>query len=407
MPLPAIANLIYGKAKMPPMQLPFSLTDVARRQTRFIGKSKMTPEINLRDYRFVALVDFVVIGVVFARSTNAQTVQKVLRRFLPWDSWIEPLNEGPGGAASMFFITIQEPKSFAHLTVIYSALAQKFGEGADPMVSKIEFSVDAYPRIPSDAARAKLLGVMQRTIMPNFDFLTDPDNRPRSTIGKPTGAKIDTNNRKLLPLNRLGIRDPHLWQKHEDHMAPFTDGTMYIGARDADIMIRLQDKLIDRQNRPAGTHVDLTESEKRVRIEVTLQGGALLKAGILALRDLKFFSFARLQGSFFQFMLPTFEARSSTGSSILAVTRHFVDPCRARAFLKSGMLGLQTMDVERRICREQMRARSRSDLRARGLTIRRQRSGSGRNFDYVAYDALNRSVATAFRHLQQREANAW
>ena len=55
------------------------------------------------------------------------------------------------------------------------------------------------------------------------------------------------------------------------HDVPVVDGTMLLGARDDDMMIRVMDKVIDRQ-RPDGTHQRLTESEKRVRIEADIKG---------------------------------------------------------------------------------------------------------------------------------------
>ena len=182
---------------------------------------------------------------------------------------------------------------------------------------------------------------------------------------------------------------------------------MYIGAKEADVMIRLQDKEIDQQNKSAGTCVELTESQKRVRIEVTLQGKALLDNNIFELRNLKRFSFAKLQGRFFQFMLPTFPVHTIIDVSSLEAARRYLDGCRAKGFLKSGMLGLDVMDAQRKISTDQIRKSMKQADSGRRLTNKKLRGGTGCNRDYVAYDEMNRCVATALRHLEQREASAW
>ena len=405
--LPTNAQLIYGKTKQSPVEMAFTVADVARRQARLLERVKLAPEINVKDYRFVALVDFIKFRVAFSRMTNAQSVQMQLRKFLDRDSHIEPIEFGAGSAAMIFDITIQEPKSFAYVSKIYDALKKKFGERTDPLIAKVEFSIDAYPRVPSDQARTKLFGVMQRTILPKFDFLSEASDRPRSSIGKPTGGRIDKNNRKLLPFGQPDEIGLHFWHRHEDHHAPWVDGTLYIGAKEADVMIRLQDKELDQQNMSAGTCVELTESQKRVRIEVTLQGNALLDNNIFELADLRRFSFAKLQGSFFQFMLPTFPVHTIIDGSSLEAVRRYLDGCRAKGFLKSGMLGLEVMDAQRNISTYQIRKSMKHAVGGRRATKKKPRSGTGCNRDYVAYHEMNRCVATALRHLEQREANAW
>ena len=404
---PTNTHLAYGKIARSPVELAFTVAGVDRSQRRFREKVKFAPEIDLKEYRFNAIVDFIEFRVAFTRKTNAQSVQSILINFLGRNSHIQPIDIGAGSAASVFDIRIQEPKSLACVLKIYAALEKQFGERTEPLITKVEFSVDAYPRVPSDEARAKLFGVMQRTILPKFDFLTDADSRPRSSIGESTGGKHDMNNRKLLPFGRPHENDLLLWHRHEDHHAPWLDGTMYIGAKRDNVMIRPQDKESDQQNKAANTFVALSENQKRVRIEVTLQGQALLDNGIFELSALKDFSFARLQGKFFQFMLPTFPAHRITPGSWLGSAKHYLEGYRARGFLKSGMLGLDFMDAQRTINTDQITNDMQRSVGRRCITIRRQRSGTGHNRDYVAYDELNRCVATALRLLEQREASAW
>ena len=142
-----------------------------------------------------------------------QTIQRQLSDFLHRVIHIVPVDKGAGSAASIFDIRLQEPKSFAYLSKIYDALEKQFGERLQPLITKVEFSIDAYPRILSDDARAKLFGVLQRTILPKFDFLSDTNDRPRSSIGARKGGKIDKNNRKLLPYGQPDENGVHFWHK--------------------------------------------------------------------------------------------------------------------------------------------------------------------------------------------------
>lgn len=77
-------------------------------------------------------------------------------------------------------------------------------------------------------------------------------------------------------------------------------------------MMRLMDKVIDRQDRDAGTFLALNDVEKRVRIEVTLQKSVLHGLGVKTLQDLKGFKFNKLHGDHFQFFLPTIQ-KAHTG----------------------------------------------------------------------------------------------
>ena len=55
-----------------------------------------------------AVIDWIEIEVAFDRSTNFTAVQNALKEGLRTErtSWVIPLNEGPGGAATRFLIKI-------------------------------------------------------------------------------------------------------------------------------------------------------------------------------------------------------------------------------------------------------------------------------------------------------------
>src|SRR5690606_15566861 len=109
---------------------------------------------------------------------------------------------------------------------------------------------------------------------------------------------------------------------------------------------RIMTKIIDRQNRHTGTRVELPESERRVRIEVTLNRAELEAINLLALEDLSSFRFQTLQGRYFQFWLPTFNNAPEPDDPKASITRA-IEEGRVKKFLQTGVLGLRAMDEAR------------------------------------------------------------
>jgi hypothetical protein len=141
------------------------------------------PLVDLDAYKFKVVIDWIEFRVHFCKETQAQHVQQVLRQFLGRNSYILPEKEGPGRTFDICTIKVQEPKNLAQITMIHQALADRFGEAAESRVTGIEVSIDAHPVLPSDAARATLLGALQRTIWTGRDIWWNPDSRPRSVFG--------------------------------------------------------------------------------------------------------------------------------------------------------------------------------------------------------------------------------
>ena len=65
-------------------------------------------------------------------------------------------------------------------------LFETFGEAASSRVTGVEVSIDAYPSKPSDVARARLLGALQRTIWTDRDTRPEVLVRPGSVLDKLT-----------------------------------------------------------------------------------------------------------------------------------------------------------------------------------------------------------------------------
>lgn len=106
---------------------------------------------------FRAEVDWIEIEIHTKTPTNFWTVQKVLRQYqhLPKDvnPYVNVQDERPGGAATVFRIRIQDPKSLHALSELCSGFAQEIPIQGAPQVTAIEVALDAYQSNPEQAAR--------------------------------------------------------------------------------------------------------------------------------------------------------------------------------------------------------------------------------------------------------------
>lgn len=227
------AILYYGKKPTRPLTLEHHSAVTGNSQRRLAKRTVLTPAIDLGDYRFRAVIDWIEFRLHFGQPTQVQHVQAVLRRFLPRNSFIYREDKGPGDVFSICTIKVQEPASLALITTIHKALVNTFGEAAGSRVTGIEVSVDATPKNPSDAARGLLLGAMQHTIWTNRDVWSERMDRPRGCIGQ--GEK------KNFTLSPDPEKDDEKVSRSvpENHKIPFIDGTVYFGAKDGDVMIRV------------------------------------------------------------------------------------------------------------------------------------------------------------------------
>ena len=120
--------------------------------------------------------------------------------------------------------------------------------------------------------------------------------------------------------------------------------------------------------------------------------------GVVNLEGLLGFNFASLQKRYFQFMLPTFD------TSHAGYADRFWEKRRQQRFLKTGVVGLQVMDEERRRLLKAARPALVRRLRVKGEPLApAPRTGIGRNGTLVSYQDLNDRVAMALRKLLERE----
>lgn len=399
MRLPTEALLPFEKKITPPVRLAHEVRALANTQRRLAGRVALVPKLDLDTYRFRAVFDWIAFRVHFARPTQVQHVQQVLRRFLDRNSHVEPEDEGPGGVFTACTIKVQEPASMARITEIHRALTDTFGEASPSRVTAIEISIDAYPSQAGDTERAVLLGAMQRTIWTGRDIWSNKNSLPRVIFAK--GSK---GVRKLL-------RAPTKWEPDlsaltpDAHEIPPMDATMYLGAKADDLMIRLMDKVVDTQH-PDGSFTDLTEDRKRVRVEATLRGVELLAISVTDIASLKALRTSRLQKRYFQFRLPTFSTRTQirTASDVLQIEKQ---RWRAKTWLRAGLVGLMAMDrASETFLKTQKRDMAQAARRIKGPAPR-VFAGERLADAFVAWDEMNHKVNGALTALEKREGTAW
>ncbi|WP_419694427.1 hypothetical protein ACN2CC_28215 [Mesorhizobium muleiense] len=364
--------------------LEYSAAPTAAVQRRLAGKTVVHPVIDLGDYTCRAVIDWVEIDFWFEHQTQFRFVRDVLTPIIGRQPYVEPLDSGPGKVSTEFRVKVQEP-TLDLLRQCERALDREFALQMYGVIHSIEISLDFKPVTPSSDKLGRMVGVLARHLFPNRDFMTVGPDRPRFL-----------SNRKE-PTFIIGANN--LLSSHADRPAPI-DATFYVGRRHGPVRWRVMEKLIDNQNIGAGTWDDLPVSEHRARIEVTLDRRELIGLAVNNLHDLRRFKFAKLQGRYFQFMVPTFENRFAGKRP----AQKALEIDRWRRFVSAGIVGVIAMEQARESFRKGARPELKKLLRAKGLKIRPlTRLGSGASGSFLAYEALNGRAAMALEKLGHRE----
>ena len=106
--------------------------------------------IDYSRFRFRAVVDWIEIEILTERHTNFQTVQEKLRVILGLpegkDPYVQALEEGAGGRATVFRFRIYDPKNWHQVMSMARKLSEYFPSAGIPKVTVIEIAFDAYSK---------------------------------------------------------------------------------------------------------------------------------------------------------------------------------------------------------------------------------------------------------------------
>lgn len=401
MPPHSIAHVPFAKTAASPVELAYRVATSTPKQARFHDRIILEPDLDLNDYKCRAVIDWAVIQIEIGRPSQRQWLQTLIEPIIGRNPWVKALNPAEGNAATQFYIKFQEP-CIRKLRAALLAIESQYGLVGPALCDGVEISVDFTPRIPSDPARHRMVGLLNRHFYPSTELPGDLKAQPRFTWGsKKTETQHIVASGKILEADRFNLA------ASEFDVAAACDATFYTGSKDGPVMWRIMDKIIDQQNKATGTQKILTERERRVRIEVTLQGEELNKLGIRDAESLYGFNFASVKSRYFRFMLPTF--RSSLLSYLGPSPAFFpeIEERRLRKFLMTGVIGLSMMDRVRSDFREASRKGLIDHLKARDIkTPKKVRSGTGPNGTMLSFVQLDKRVEMALRKLTDREGQA-
>ncbi|MDM7979029.1 MAG: hypothetical protein QUV71_01645 [Rhizobium sp.] len=372
-------------------------------QRRFEGRTVLRPQIDLDAYRWASVVDWIDVEFILSRPSQHWKLNERIERLTGRKEYPKALDIGLGGTASRYRLRVQEP-DFSVLRRVLADIEGEYGFASPAVVTSIEVSIDAYPDQPGEVARGRLHGVLVRHFYPTTRWLTAAMKWPRATPG------IVNNSGDYIV-----ARSPHdPFRDIQARMTPIYDrpapyaSTYYLGEKDdPHAMWRIQNKTVDKQNKATGTRWELTEEEKRIRIEVTLGPDGCREAGLADFSRLAEFSFTKLQKSFFQFRLPTFGSyppgSMKVSSRPIAAVKERVEETRKQRFLNAGVLGLQIREDARWDHARLNRDYFLSWHKARGSKMpKRSRVGVGSYGTHINYKEMARVIERALAGLQRK-----
>ncbi|THV23054.1 hypothetical protein [Peteryoungia ipomoeae] len=372
-------------------------------QRRFQGRIVLRPQIDLGAYRWASVVDWIDVEFILGRRSQYWHLNHRIEGLTGRKEYPEALDVGPGGTARRYRLRVQEP-DFSVLRRVLADIEGEYGFASPAAITGVEVSIDAYPHFPGEEARARLHGVMVRHFYPTTKWLTTGMKWPRATPGI-----VDKRGDYIVARNgQDDFRDIQVrMTPSSDRPAPYAS-TYYLGEEDdPHAMWRIQNKTLDKQNKATGTRQELTEEEKRIRIEVTLGPDGCKEAGLADFDGLAEFNFTGLQKNFFQFRLPTFgtypPGSLKSSSRPVAAVKERVEETRKQRFLNAGVLGLQIREDARWDHARLNRDYFLSWHKARGSKMpKRSRVGVGPHGTHINYKEMARVIERALAGLQRK-----
>ncbi len=390
------------KALDAPVELEYAEETLRSAQKRFQGRAALRPRIDLDAYRWASVVDWIEVEFGLGRPSQHWQLNKRIESLTGRKEYPKALDVGPGGTSSRYRLRVQEP-DFRVVREILADIEGEYGFASPACVVGIEVCIDAYPRDPGEEARARLHGVLVRHFFPTTTVLTRGRTWPRFVPGRVNTTDYIVSRNQADPRLDIIVR-----MTPSSDRSPTYTSTFYVGEEnDPRAMWRIQNKVLDKQNKAAGTHQELAEEEKRIRIEVTLGPVGCRDTGINDLDLIREFKFTELQKGFFQFMLPTFGVHTPTrrGSSIMSrsAVKNALEETRRQRFLNAGVLALQIREDARLDHMRLNKGYFLSWHKARGSKMpKRSRVGAGPYGTHIAYKEMARVIERALASLQRK-----
>jgi hypothetical protein len=377
--------MFYRNATAPVHHVEFRREDLRKVQARLQNRYTLVPRIDLTRFRCKAVIDFVEVEIVTNFNTNLPAIRRWVSEALNLPKpWCEAVS-GDNNSSNIFHIRIQDPR-ISKLERLDRAITKTAAGLAQPVtITKLEVSVDFYPRSGKDEDRWAMFGVLQRTYMPSSKIWCHGPDHPRFVWGRDRWDKMFF----LRSSEKTGLHHQLLPE------AAYLDSTVYYGEEDGPASIRIQNKISNQRTKDDAVMLD--QIEKRARIEVTLTGSALNDLKLHTIADLARFRFTKLQREHFHFALPTFVDRAPLRQH--QKIQEAINLRDRESFAKGGVLCLERL----RDVREGWFHRV-GELKARGIKPSLRRMGRGDRGTAVAYKELNVMVRTAFQELGRRIA---
>ncbi len=400
---PTLTAVIYrSKTLDAPVELAYGVETLRSAQKRFQDRMVLRPLINLDAYQWAAVVDWIDVEFELGRPSQHWHLNDRIERLTGRKEYPEALDVGPGGTATRYRLRVQEP-DFCVLRRVLADLEEEYDFASPAIVVGIEVSIDAYPKDPGEEARALLYGVLVRHFFPTTTVLTRGRTWPRFVPGLVKPADYVVSRNQADPRLDIIARMTPSFDR-----SPTYTSTFYIGEKDDPFaMWRIQNKVVDKQNKAAGTHEELAEEDKRVRIEVALGPDGCRVAGIAEFNRISELSFTKLQKGFFQFRLPTFATYSPTStrssSKPIHAVKQRIEETRKHRFLNAGVLGLQIREDARRDHAKLQRDYFLSWHKAHGSKMpKKNRVGVGPYGTHIDYKQMSRVIERALAGLQRK-----
>lgn len=142
--------------------------------------------IDLKKFKWRAEVDWIDLVIEVERPTNFATVNRLLRI-----KFSEPLNAGPGMAATRFRCRFQDPTSWDHLEASVYLLEPHNRLVREPRIIGLELAIDAYSKTQSHAELIELGAYLARYLATpiSSNFRAGRRDGSRKVVFAPLGKR--------------------------------------------------------------------------------------------------------------------------------------------------------------------------------------------------------------------------